>query len=242
MPSKLFKTASIDQVSKIQSVESAVDWMFDCCRVINADKMSYHFHSETLSSDKEIGKIFSHGYPDSWVLKYSSGELQNCDPVAPTVMTQGKAMTWGEALSNTRLTDSEKAFIAQAQKNGLIHGVGLPLWGPKECDAYVAIGFPDPVSEHKRQQVAALQLFLQTAHQKICELVAEVSPVPRLSKRETEILTWVARGKSNTDIATILDLSVDTVRTYLQRIFAKLGSRNRIGAAIRALRLGLIRI
>lgn len=85
-------------------------------------------------------------------------------------------------------------------------------------------------------------MLLQAGHQKICELVADISPIPKLSKREEEILAWVARGKSNKDIATILDISPETVATYLQRVFSKVGSRNRIGASIRALRLGLIRI
>ena len=132
--------------------------------------------------------------------------------------------------------------MRQAHSAGLIHGVGLPLWGPLDCDAFVAVGCADAITDEKREQIYALQLLLQAGHQKICELTADVSPVPKLSKREAEILTWVAQGKSNTDIATILDISADTVATYLQRIFAKLKSRNRIGVAIRALKLGLIRI
>lgn len=61
-----------------------------------------------------------------------------------------------------------------------------------------------------------------------------------LSARESEVLQWMARGKSNIDIATILDLSPETVRTYVQRIYGKLGSHERVVVIDRALKLGLV--
>ena len=54
---------------------------------------------------------------------------------------------------------------------------------------------------------------------------------PRLTKREHEILYWVAEGKRNAEIATILDLSANTVRNHLEKIFAKLGVETRTAAA-----------
>jgi DNA-binding CsgD family transcriptional regulator len=56
-----------------------------------------------------------------------------------------------------------------------------------------------------------------------------------LGKRESEVLSWVARGKTNDDIATILGLSVKTVKKHLERIFDKLGVDSRTAAAARAL-------
>ena len=62
----------------------------------------------------------------------------------------------------------------------------------------------------------------------------------RLSERETEILTWVAKGKSNTDIGAILQISPHTVGTYLRRILSKLDVSSRTTAAVRAAQLGLL--
>ena len=61
-----------------------------------------------------------------------------------------------------------------------------------------------------------------------------------LSRRETEILTWVARGKSNTDIGVILHISPHTVSTHLKRILTKLDVGSRTTAAVRAAQLGLL--
>lgn len=55
-------------------------------------------------------------------------------------------------------------------------------------------------------------------------------PVPRLTSRENEVLSWLAQAKSNAEIAVILGLSVRTVGKHLENIFAKLGVENRAAA------------
>jgi DNA-binding NarL/FixJ family response regulator len=62
----------------------------------------------------------------------------------------------------------------------------------------------------------------------------------KLSTRELEVLQWLARGKSNTDIAEIIGASATTVDTYVRRLFAKLAVNNRIAAVVAALTAGLI--
>jgi DNA-binding NarL/FixJ family response regulator len=57
-----------------------------------------------------------------------------------------------------------------------------------------------------------------------------------VTQREAEVLLWIARGKSNRDIAEILDLSPRTVNKHLEQIYAKLGVENRASAAALALR------
>jgi DNA-binding CsgD family transcriptional regulator len=55
-----------------------------------------------------------------------------------------------------------------------------------------------------------------------------------LTQRESEILLWVARGKTNPEIGMILGLSSRTVHKHLEHIFAKLGVETRTAAAARA--------
>jgi DNA-binding NarL/FixJ family response regulator len=57
-----------------------------------------------------------------------------------------------------------------------------------------------------------------------------------VTEREAEVLLWIARGKSNRDIAEILDLSPRTVNKHLEQIYAKLGVENRTSAAALAVR------
>jgi DNA-binding CsgD family transcriptional regulator len=52
-----------------------------------------------------------------------------------------------------------------------------------------------------------------------------------LTGRQVEVLTWVARGKTNAEIAKLLNLKPKTVGKYLERIYPKLGVENRTAAA-----------
>ena len=56
-------------------------------------------------------------------------------------------------------------------------------------------------------------------------------PKPRLTKREAEIIRWLAEGKGNAEIATILALSAPTARNHLENIFAKSKVETRTAAA-----------
>lgn len=53
----------------------------------------------------------------------------------------------------------------------------------------------------------------------------------QVSAREAEVLSWIAQGKTNRDIAEILDVSPRTVNKHLERIFRKIGVENRTAAA-----------
>jgi DNA-binding NarL/FixJ family response regulator len=56
-----------------------------------------------------------------------------------------------------------------------------------------------------------------------------------LTRRAAEALLWLAQGKTNGDIATILGITESTVKKHVQEIFDKLGVETRSAATVRAL-------
>ena len=56
-----------------------------------------------------------------------------------------------------------------------------------------------------------------------------------LTKRQAEVLFWVAQGKTNPEIGIILGVSADTVHKHLEQVFAKLHVETRTAAALRAI-------
>ena len=56
-----------------------------------------------------------------------------------------------------------------------------------------------------------------------------------LTPRAAETLLWLAQGKTNSDIATILGITESTVKKYVQEMFEKLGVETRGAAIVRAL-------
>ena len=53
-----------------------------------------------------------------------------------------------------------------------------------------------------------------------------------LTRREEDVLSWVAQGKTNIETARILKISPGTVKVHLERIYQKLGVENRTAAAV----------
>ena len=63
-----------------------------------------------------------------------------------------------------------------------------------------------------------------------------------LSPREIEVLKWIAEGKSNKEIATLLFISEGTVKTHVISIHQKLGVGDRTEAVVTAIKRGILRL
>lgn len=94
--------------------------------------------------------------------------------------------------------------------------------------------------------LSAIYARLERHHEKEQAAMARVQPnfdsakpleALGLTAREAEVLLWVAQGKANADIATILGCAENTVKVHLARVFEKCGFENRNAATVRALEL-----
>ncbi len=109
---------------------------------------------------------------------------------------------------------------------------------------------PDELVDAVRTVAAGHALIAPEVTRGLIERFAELAvPVPartdqaldRLTAREREVLTLIARGLSNSEIAGTLFVGESTVRTHVKHLLAKLGARDRVQAAIRAYEGGLVR-
>lgn len=73
------------------------------------------------------------------------------------------------------------------------------------------------------------------------QIVSENPPIPRLSPRQLEILTLMAKGLMNDDIASILKISRPVVKEHVKALLHKLNAANRTEAVAIALRKYLLK-
>lgn len=76
----------------------------------------------------------------------------------------------------------------------------------------------------------------------VSEVLAKRKPLSELSRRESEVLSMLATGKSNKEIASSLCIAEITVKCHLSTIFARLGVTDRTQAIVVALQRGLIHL
>lgn len=84
---------------------------------------------------------------------------------------------------------------------------------------------------------ARLQRSAQKTRRAFSQDFSSAQPLLKLGlpPRSAETLLWLAQGKTNSDIATILGITESTVKKHVQKIFEKLGVETRGAATVRAL-------
>jgi DNA-binding CsgD family transcriptional regulator len=89
-------------------------------------------------------------------------------------------------------------------------------------------------TEGDRDLFELLRPFLDTLRERFDAQAAHATNGSGLTDREAEILAWVARGKTNREIAGLLVVSPHTVRKHLEHAFKKLRVHTRTAAVARA--------
>ncbi len=134
--------------------------------------------------------------------------------------------------------DEENRVLAaiQAGASGyLLKGMNAESMGNAICE--VAAG-GSVIQPHLARHI--LRRFRESmTHSTVTQNDLEHAPSP-LTPREQEILKFIAKGLSNKETASALSVSVATVRTHLEHIYAKLEVTNRTEAVTEGIRKGLI--
>jgi DNA-binding CsgD family transcriptional regulator len=184
--------------------------------------------------------VFHYGFPKDITRTYFEEGLGEHDPIPGLALSLGKPLRWSEIWHVIEPDEKALHYHERMQALELGDGYSLPVYGPSGRNATLAVGRPVDDGAFDHHSVDEMHLLAQAAHMHLCQLLPD-RPLPKpLSARELEILDWVARGKSNSVIADILDLSGATVDTYLRRIYDKLDVSDRTSAAVRGVGMGLI--
>lgn len=231
------------EIAKLETLGDVGDILFfvrDFASKLGSKRHSYHFTPIFERQTSRRAVIHTHGFPLEWLELYQRADFRAHDPVPRRTFKCADLLTWRDAETYEPNTPEQDAYFTAMKAHGLEYGFGLPLYGPRARNAYASFDFGKPIDELEQTTIIQIRGVARAAHIKLCRLLEQEQDVPDLSDRELQVLSWIARGKSNTDIATILSLSPETVRTYAKRVYTKLGVYDRVGATVRGLKLGLV--
>jgi len=156
-----------------------------------------------------------------------SPDLILCDVMMPDLD--------GHGVLRALQADAKLALIpfifltAKGEKNDLRSGMNLG------ADDYLTKPVGNPELMHAIE--TRLRRFAQQAKREFKPDFSSAQPLVKLglTPRAAETLLWLAQGKTNSDIATILGITESTIKKHVQEIFAKLGVETRGAATVRAL-------
>jgi DNA-binding CsgD family transcriptional regulator len=120
---------------------------------------------------------------------------------------------------------------------------GLALAGGRSRLVGIGVSFATrSFSDRERRLMAAFEPKLAVAFAATLPKPMQPnasSPPVRLTRRENEVMYWVAMGKTNEEIATIIGARPMTVKKHLEHVYEKLAVPNRTAAVIAAHKLGV---
>ena len=122
-------------------------------------------------------------------------------------------------------TPGHEGYRVGPPRGAGLHGLQVPVFGAAGLAG--AMSFAGAAIDSSLEARLALTLIAIAAFQSARRLTspATSAAIPRLSKRELEVVRYVASGRRQADVALLLKLSERTVEGHLRRI------RNRLGAA-----------
>ena len=187
---------------------------------------------------------FFTNYSASWIDHYNEQRYEQEDLVFKCTVRAVRPLLWSEIMSARDLTPIQQRLLSESREAGLRAGALVPLHGPGPAKACFTVAGNVAEPEFAAlfaEYLHAIHLMAIYAHDRIIDQWDQsVLETPRLTPRETEIMTWTALGKTRRDIAGALNLSDETVKDHLERACQRLGALNKTHAVTIALKHSLI--
>lgn len=180
-------------------------------------------------------------YPAHWVEHYRAQGYVEHDPVLHHAARAIMPTNWSGIKENNPI--AHKMFI-EAEVTGIGNqGITVPIRGPNGETAIFSLTNTCSDQDWKlffQTEMAQIQLVAHQFHTSVVEKHG-LDNQYHLSRREKEVLEWLAAGKTQDDVADILHLSVHTIQTYIQSARYKLNAINTAHTVARAIRMKLVK-
>lgn len=236
---EIFRILSSGYTSDEHSLENV---MCDVSRGLGFDY--YHYCGEfALDQRSSIPKTLFN-FPIGWVSLYGHMRADRADPIFKHALFHATPILWREICTSSQATEDNE-FHGVLSKNQLGDGASFPIQTRNGDSAILSFANRADRGDTQETVVRALPeacLAAVMLHDVVRQMVANERNVLQapLTARELECLHWIALGKSNWEIARILDVTEHGVVYYVRKLLWKLDARSRHQAVRRATACGLL--
>lgn len=210
-------------------------------QIFGFDRFTYWLRWPSTETQKPI---FISTYPEQFIDHYIANDFQSHDMVGRFSTQTNTPFVWSGINEKYPITQKQKILFDDSRSVGLVSGGSIPIHGPNQIQATFSVVGDLETTEFNKLFLYhrhELHILATYAHERIIQLGIDDSVNDlTLTSRETEILTWVSRGKTYWEIGKILNIQEDTIKKYMQRISALLRVSNNTHAVAKAIINGLI--
>lgn len=196
-----------------------------------------------FAADPEAFKnrVINDRMPQEWSERYFEQKFVEVDPVISEVLTNTEPFLWSEAIAKGQGEKRQRRIFNEAAEFHLNAGICIPIFGPQRYMAWVTLaGAHLDLGPAARAAVHVMALY---THNRLIKLVrSKKSDGPALTRREADCLRWVAQGKSDWEIGSILNISESTAHWYVESAKRKIGVATRMQAVVGAIAEGVIHV
>lgn len=197
------------------------------------------FASKVPGNDTLVGFAT---YSEKWRRHYIEQGFHLIDPTLQKMMHAMGPVDW----ERLRQFDGYDTVFREAHDFEIPEiGMSIPIRGPFGERSVLTLATrtsPHLWSAQKRSMMQEVQQIAARLHDEVMlsgQIMLSLD-LPSLSTREVEILQWIAAGKSQQDVADILNISNRTVEVHLRSVRTKLGAVTTAQAVARAIGMQLI--
>lgn len=178
-----------------------------------------------VRGDKVDGRFYFGNWSNEWKQMYLE-KLFVDDPLVHEARRRMSPFTWTELWAEGDLPPAVRDIIEMGKQRGWVEGFAVPIHGPGGYLGLVSfVGGEVQLSASDRAILLALA---HASHQRGKALYNGSTRIEtKLTRRELQVMRWISRGKTDAQIAVILQLSVTTIHSYVEQAKHKLGVRSR---------------
>lgn len=178
-------------------------------------------------------------YPQDWQDYYQKSGAIRIDPLLNHCLGAITPITWQQLENKLHKSRNGINFFETAADFYFRSGITIPIRSNQGYRGLLSFSRQhethtqlDKRLTNTLPELCTLALFYCEAASKLNSQHAKEQQ--KLTPRELEIMKWVAEGKDNEMIASILSVSVSAVAFHIRNIYKKLGAANRANAVARA--------
>ena len=210
-------------------------------RTLASFGLEYFTFQDFPDPEKYEDFLFCSRVTDEWLTLYIREKYNRVDPAFRLCRRTTEPFIWADAPYDAEREPRTAEFVRRVEDFGLTNGLMVPI--PRIPGRSGVVWFGGSKPDLNIQTLPSLHFLALYSFEHLRKLRPPLyEKRPLLTRREVEVLAWVAAGKTAWEIGEILNIAKRTVDEHTQAVIRKLGTANRAHAVALAVRDHLIEL